>query len=545
MKYVFFGVSGFISVFITGIVHAGDCTVWNDALQKRAALFIGDISITTGDVFDPQLASESTGLHRLANKLHIKTRPSVIRSQLLFASGDAFDLQKLKESQRLIQANRYIKEATIEPVSLCGKRVNIRVSTKDMWTLTPGVSFGRSGGKNRSGVEIQEHNLFGLGKSLVVSYKQGSLRDSTLFAYSDPQLWGSRKQFQAKFEDNSDGKGYLLDLQLPFFALDSRHAWGIKTSSLEQDVSLYQRGDIVTTFPEKKQDHSVFYGWSKGLQGDHTARFKVGWQLSQNDYHLENASRSLPQTGLQTGSRPTKSLTESYPWFEFAYLQDNYVQRVNFKTMDLRENVSLGLNASAKIGLLARSFGSDDNQLRFSTRLSRGYELGAKNLGFIKFDTDSYLGSGIHQGSSLSLQADWYAFNQKGNNYYLSGRFKQQTNLLPDEQVLLGGASGLRGYPEGFQAGDKSLLFTAEKRYHFNWYPLHLAKFGAVAFADVGTAWGAGSASKTLADVGLGLRIIPTRSSSAKSIHIDLALPINQRDKAGDYQFLVETRASF
>ncbi len=513
-----------------GESYADTCETWNDSFFQYADLRIGQIEINTGDVFDPKLLSESTALHHLANKLHVKTRPSVVREQLLFASGDAFDLQKLKESQRLIQSKRYIKEAHIEPASVCGKRVNIRVTTKDMWTLTPGVSFGRSGGKNRSGVEIQEHNLFGLGKSLAISYKQGTLRDSTLFSYSDPQLWGSRKQFQARFEDNSDGKGYLLNLELPFYAFDSKRSWGIKTSSLEQDVSLYDGGDVMNKFAEKKQDHSVFYGWSKGLQDDHTMRFRVGWQLSQNDYHL---------------GQGTKSLTESYPWFELAYLQDKYVHRVNYRTMDLQENVSLGLNASAKIGLLTDSFGSDDNQLKLSTKLAKGYQLGAKNLGFVTLSTDSYLGNGLHEGSTLGLQADWYSFNQTGNNYYLSGRFKQQTNLLPDEQVLLGGATGLRGYPEGFQAGDKSFLFTAEKRYHFNWYPLHLAKLGAVAFADVGTAWGAGSALKTLADVGLGLRIIPTRSSSAKAIHLDLAFPINERDKAGDYQFLIETKASF
>ena len=53
-------------------------------------------------------------------------------------------------------------------------------------------------------------------------------------------------------------------------------------------------------------------------------------------------------------------------------------------------------------------------------------------------------------------------------------------NLLLGEQVLLGGETGLRGYPAGYQTGDKSLLVTAEKRFHFNWYPLHIAKFGAV-----------------------------------------------------------------
>lgn len=38
--------------------------------------------------------------------------------------------------------------------------------------------------------------------------------------------------------------------------------------------------------------------------------------------------------------------------------------------------------------------------------------------------------------------------------------------VVPQEQVLLGGASTVRGYPESAVAGDESLLFTAEYAYH-------------------------------------------------------------------------------
>ncbi len=37
------------------------------------------------------------------------------------------------------------------------------ITTTDVWTLNPGVSFGRKGGKNTTGVGIEELNLLGLG----------------------------------------------------------------------------------------------------------------------------------------------------------------------------------------------------------------------------------------------------------------------------------------------------------------------------------------------------------------------------------------------
>jgi hemolysin activation/secretion protein len=163
----------------------------------------------------------------------------------------------------------------------------------------------------------------------------------------------------------------------------------------------------------------------------------------------------------------------------------------------------------------------------------------------VELKTTSYLGKGALKGSQVSLKNEWFSFDKTGNDLYLSAQINAADNLLYGEQTLLGGETGLRGYPLGYQTGDKSALISAEKRFHFNWYPLHIAKFGAVAFADIGSAWGKGNKAHLLADVGIGLRIVPTRSSSAKIFHFDLAFPLIDQDKVDKYQFVVKTSYSF
>ena len=214
------------------------------------------------------------------------------------------------------------------------------------------------------------------------------------------------------------------------------------------------------------------------------------------------------------------------------------------KAWGVVEDITLGTNYKLGIGLLRKEFGSTDNHLNLSASFEKGYEFD-NSLAFINMDVNSYLGKGQLQGESLNLGAEWYSFNKHGSDVYLSGAFKFQNNLQPDEQILLGGDTGLRAYPKGYENGDKSLVFTAEKRFHFDWYPLHLAKFGAAIFTDVGSAWSEGKDLELLADVGVGLRIIPTRTSITKAVHIDLAFPLTGDNDVDDFQLTVNTKQEF
>ena len=79
---------------------------------------IGEVVIRNENIFDLADPRENNWLFRLANNLHAKTRPWMIRKQLLFRTGDVYDKRVLAESERILRSNRYFYDARIRPVAL-------------------------------------------------------------------------------------------------------------------------------------------------------------------------------------------------------------------------------------------------------------------------------------------------------------------------------------------------------------------------------------------------------------------------------------------
>jgi hypothetical protein len=105
---------------------------------------IGKITIESQNIFDLDNPHENKSFYRLANKLHVVTRPQVIESQLLFAEGDTYTLRVVEESERLLRQNVYLREVDIEPVRIEDGVIDLQVRTADVWSLTPSVTAGRA-----------------------------------------------------------------------------------------------------------------------------------------------------------------------------------------------------------------------------------------------------------------------------------------------------------------------------------------------------------------------------------------------------------------
>ena len=509
------------------------CQAWQADFAKKEGLTIGTIKSIPLNIFDLGSASESTRLHRMINKLHIKTRRETIANQLIIKTGDKFNPENLKEAERSLRAQHYIKDALVTPVALCGKQVKIRVMTRDNWTLTPDISFGRSGGNNKLGFKIQEQNILGHGKDLRLGYDKLATRHSTKLSYRDYHLLGTQHKLIINLLNNSDGKGYDVDLSLPFYKSDSLYSWGLKTSQLTQVTDIYDKAEVTEKIPEKKQLHSVYFAWTTKHSKRITQRFKAGWSVKKNRY--ENTTQT-PRIN---------NLTESYPWFEVNRFGTHFIKKSNFNTMGKIEDISLAQNLTLGAGLLLKKFGSSNDYLKLTTNYSKGVQISPSMLGFIKLSSDNYIGDGVKKGGEYQLQAELNHFKPTGNDIRLKLKLSSSDHLLPYERIYLGGDSGMRGFPKAFQSGDRSVLFQAEKRLHFSWYPLHLAKFGAVAFSDIGSAWGKNKSPELLANIGLGLRMIPTRSSSSKTLHLNLAMPLTQRKSVDKFQISISTAKSF
>jgi outer membrane protein assembly factor BamA len=163
--------------------------------------------------------------------LHIRTKHATIQAQLLFASGDKYRARKLAETERALRLLSYVYDARVVPMHYADGKVDIKVITKDVWTLSPGISFGRSGGTNATQFNLQDTNFLGWGKTLQISRGSTVDRTSDTVAWTDPNVLGSRWTSALAYVDSSDGSERSLLVTQPFYSLDA--PWSTKISAIE------------------------------------------------------------------------------------------------------------------------------------------------------------------------------------------------------------------------------------------------------------------------------------------------------------------------
>src|ERR1700722_2298095 len=249
----------------TSIAEPRPADLPSDQALEAARAVIGAVDIDIGNIFDQSDPRESNGLFRLANRLHIRTKHATVQAQLLFASGDKYQARKLAETERALRRLTYVYDARVVPVRYADGKVDIKVITKDVWTLSPGISFGRSGGTNATNFNLQDTNFLGWGKTLQVSRSSTVDRTSNTVAWTDPNVLGSRWTSALTYSDSSDGSERSLQVIRPFYSLDT--PWSTKITALKFDrtISRYNLGDIVDQFNANESAYELSGGISSGL----------------------------------------------------------------------------------------------------------------------------------------------------------------------------------------------------------------------------------------------------------------------------------------
>src|SRR5690606_38589523 len=200
---------------------AEDVTFPDDAV-------VGDIVVTRYPIFNPNDPEENNALFRLVDTLHIDTRETVIRDQLLFETGDPLSKRVLSETARALRDSDYLYDARVWPYRICGNRVDVEVVTREVWTLSGGASFSREGGNDESSISISDDNFLGYGKTFSLSSTSSTDRDGIEFSYDDPNVGGSRYTLDLIYADNDDGFHSSIEVMRPFYSLDTRYAGGFR-----------------------------------------------------------------------------------------------------------------------------------------------------------------------------------------------------------------------------------------------------------------------------------------------------------------------------
>lgn len=506
----------------------GFATVDHPTIPDGEQVRIGEVHLTRLPIFNESDPDEDNFLFRLGNRIHIITRPGIIREQLLFSQGEQVDARLLDETGRLLRRQGYFHDVDVRPVSRCGDEVDVEVITKDNWSLAPTLSFDRQGGQSTYSVGLRDSNLLGRGQLLAITDGRDLDRSSTELLFQDNNVFGTRIRNRVSLINSSDGDTRAFDLDLPFFALDSRRAWALRLKNEQRQDPQFFRGNEVTEVNHEEQDYLAEWGFSAGLRNGLATRWRVGARYQANDF---SPSPLLPPPDNFPQDRAL-----GYVFAGLEMIADDYATAFNFDQIYRTEDLHLGFDLSLEFGITASALGSDGDYLvaRGSFSDTIGYDADSLWQHSLSFEGFYDRQRETSEDVMLRYENRYFRRQTSHRSFFVRGELVYAHNLRGHRQVVLGAQTSARAFDNRFQVGDRRFVLSVEERLYTDIHLFNLIRVGAAVFADAGRTWArrgeTGTEDPWLTDVGFGLRLASSKAASDRVAHLDFAFPLSNRN---------------
>jgi hypothetical protein len=509
-----------------------------DDLQGKE---IRHIQFNTLSVFNKDDPAENNRLYLFLNKLHVNTRPSVVRAQLLFKEGDSLSIKKIQESERILRKRQYLTNAYIVPVTVCDSHVDIMVVTQDAWALEPQLSLSKESEGTKSGFAIADGNILGTGNSLTVGYEQNTQRSLISYDFSNPHVFNSQISTRVYYADTSDGRDTIFDISHPFYSLETPWSAGFYTQDVTLDEPIRHMDQQINEFSHQRMHNEIYFGLATDIGADHTQRWLVGISNEEDNFFVSTDT-------LQTIPEQRKAV---YPWIEYQYLENHYGVFKNVNQIQRPEDIALGQNMSFRMGYAGTQFDNPDDVFRYIGNYTNVIDFDQQHIFEANLSVDGrhhFTREGI-DSALLGINLTYNYFQDEKRRWYLGFRYDMGQDLAQYEELTVGDLTGLRGYPTDYQRGDERYVLTLERRYFTDMHIFNLMRVGAVVFVDVGKAWGIEQYgySPLLSNIGFGLRLSSSKVRIGNVVHIDIATPTSARNAegVGQYQLTIGAESQF
>ena len=312
-----------------------------------------------------------------------------------------------------------------------------------------------------------------------------------------------------------------------------------------REESRYVGAEAIADYRRSREYFSVDGGWRLAERNERQLRLLAGYRYEAFGF------QSLPDQPALDVLPDDRTL--SYPWIGFDYRQNRFREMTNLTRLQRVEDVRDGFVWRTELGYSGTGLGATEDRVVLNMSFQDSLlatetnyaSYGLEQSGTYRLDQDrveNLLGT-------LSLEY-FHGGSVRWTGWYTSLAFTAARNLTADQQLLIGGENGLRGYPSEYQQGDRRVLWTLERRYFPDWHPFKLFRMGGVVFVDAGRAWFADGQSNgpdggVLRDVGVGLRLASSRVEVQRMLHFDLAFPLDGDDSIDALQVLLRGRSRF
>ncbi len=502
-------------------------------LAASAGYRVEQIDIVRQPIFNTRDPAENNPLFRLANLWHVDTRERAIRTLLLFAEGGAATAARIAESERALRGKGFLYDARIIANQICGDRVELVAVTRDVWSLLPELGVTRTGGEYEYELGFSEINIAGSGASLDIDVFDNLDREGVSIGYANANVGGSRVGLRLRFADTDDGEGVSASIGQPFYAFDARRAWNVSVRDSASRRGLYDGGRQISSFGVEGRFAQVSMGWSKGLVNGFANRIRVGATVDEQRFEPIHGSLAA-----------LEDRAFSYPFLAFERIEDEFSTMRNLDRVQTTEDVFLGRRIQA---LLGYSPGGDGYYVG-SASFRDGLRREGNEILLYGVQASGYWNGRTRRAENVVAQA-WLRYRRPqtprlGLHVDAEATIAQESTV--DQQVLIGGDSGLRGYPNRFQAGTRRFRVSVEERFYSNLYLLRVLRVAGAAFLDIGRAWRAGARrdNDVLANVGVGLRFESTRTNRDLVYHLDVAVPLVDGPGVGGVEVTLTSKRS-
>ncbi len=541
---------------------------------KRAAVtrvFVDNHSIY--DAPEPDSSGER-GLSRtvsdraraVANRLHRRTRPSVIERELLFGAGDCFDPLMLEESERILRALPFISEADIYPVHTGEDEVHIVVDTRDAWTLKLDVRPEWNDGLRLTHVGVTEENLRGTGTLFGFYLAERDEKRDLGVRLGTPQLAGTRLDAHIAGGRTRTGVFFAQSLSYPFVGEVGRTAF-VESYALREDLFPYAApaGSSFTnaSLPIQTRYAEATLGKRFGSPGDLTVLAGgLSWEdvrfdgfpggvevVSGFDFSVGDTADSATIEAIRPQVSPR---TGGYLNILAGKRNVRFITRRGLDAISGQQDIRMGTQALVAVGA---SFERQRSDLMNDGREIRGrVSLFAGSAGSawvfnseLNVEGARFFGDGADADSFHDILGEFgsyfYWHPEESRRHTLVAGLSGAggwNNTLPF-QLTLGGLFGVRGYDrEDFPAAQR-IVVNLEDRIVLDGPFRDIFDLGLTLFVDAGAGWRGdvpfGTDSGLRASAGAGIRL--ALPAGARQVwRLDAAAPLECRS-IGCVQFRV------
>lgn len=517
-------------IYLTSLYASVDPdSVETDKITQNNGKMIENIYIDNIDVSGPSLEDgknwEPGIFGKIGNTLHIKTRSWVIRYLLLFKAGEPLNDWEINESERLLRKTGFFYDARIriEDADEPGK-VNIRVTTKDRWTLNPQISY--SPRKKNGYAGFRDNNFLGLGHlaEINVTHDEDTyIGWGANSAYTITNIKGSYVDASVNLESNHKSNMLRLNFTRSFFTINTTWAGGLDFTWQHDDLRFIDGNTKVIIIPYSFDAQDLWIGrsfpvWFGSNEFRSSSSFILSGRYFRKHYRLRppvlpDSNRIFENNRLYL--------------FSFGLINREYYKSYYVDNFGVTEDIPLG-------GLISLTAGSDERefynrwyygmQIVYSTLFnSVGYFSGDFELGGYRYQNkweQNIIKVGLIYHSPLFYKDEWKARFFLENNYLLG------FNRFIGEQIYLDQTDGMLGFNELVLPGTKRNVLNFEARI-FSPYSVLGFVIGGITFANFGLIAGPNKnllSSRFYQGYGFGLR---TSNESISETKFELAFVYN------------------